>query len=65
MTSLEERRAIFEEIGSNLHLFASNFSGNKDILPVLVAMTKFMKTMLEEDEANALLKLLKRNGMAR
>jgi len=63
MTSLEERRRLLAEAGTCLYKLQHSNS-TRDLLPVLVSMMNFMQTMLEEDEAMALVNLLKRNGMS-
>ncbi len=64
MTSLEERRRLLKEAGSKL-LHMETTQRVSDIIPVMHAMMKFMGTMLEEDEANAIVNLLRREGMYR
>ncbi len=67
MTSLEERRRLLADAGMKLMKVQNSLqiARTTDIVPVLVAMMNFMHTMMEEAEANALVNLLKRNGMAR
>ncbi len=64
MTSLEQRRKLLGEAGAAVMKMEMSRS-TADLLPALHAMIKFMGSMLEEDEANALVNLLRKNGMAR
>ncbi len=64
MTSLEDRRRLLIEARSRLKIMDQSRNSG-DLMPTLTAMMNFMASMLEEDEATALIRLLKKNGMTR